>query len=272
MVEQAYRLIVCVAASLASLAGTAQDLEVHAACRDGRPHGAYELRSTTGQLRVAGAFNRGKRTGSFIFWTSDGSRVAHIPYDEDHVSGTLSLWFQQGATNNGGDPQQKLQAGFAAGRRNGISRSWYPNGRPRAFFRYEADALADAKAWSAAGVPLAEGEARELALRDREEDETYYASLDAIVATHLPACEGHSPGSAHAGQSASIMSAAGPPQGANCSPAGGSAAAIAASVGVQFYFAEEVTCPTNAASCSKPRLRSRRVASQRRRAPPPTRP
>jgi antitoxin component YwqK of YwqJK toxin-antitoxin module len=190
MVEQARKLIVCVVASLASVRATAQDLEVHAACRDGRPHGAYELRSTNGQLRVVGAFNRGKRTGSFIFWTSDGTRVAHIPYDEDHVSGTLSLWFRQGGAK--GDAQQKLQAGFSAGHRNGISRSWYPDGRPRAIFRYEADVLADAKAWSAAGAPLPEGEARELASRDREEDEKYYASLDAIVVTHLPACNGTS--------------------------------------------------------------------------------
>jgi antitoxin component YwqK of YwqJK toxin-antitoxin module len=188
MVEQARRLIVCVVAWLASLAAAAQDLEVHAACRDGRPHGAYELRSTNGQLRVVGAFNRGKRTGSFIFWTSGGTRVAHIPYDEDQVSGTLSLWFQQASAN--GDAQQKLQAGFSAGHRNGISRSWYPDGRPRAIFRYEADVLADAKAWSAAGTPLSSGEARELALRDREEDEKYYASLDAVVVTHLPACNG----------------------------------------------------------------------------------
>jgi antitoxin component YwqK of YwqJK toxin-antitoxin module len=197
MVEQARRLIACVVASLASLAAAAQDLEVHAACRDGRPHGAYELRSTNGQLRVAGAFNRGKRTGSFIFWTSDGTRVAHIPYDEDQVSGTLSLWFQQAGAN--GDAQQKLQAGFSGGHRNGISRSWYPDGRPRAIFRYEADVLADAKAWSAAGTPLSPGEARELALRDREEDEKYYASLDAVVVTHLPACEEHSPAPARAG-------------------------------------------------------------------------
>jgi antitoxin component YwqK of YwqJK toxin-antitoxin module len=195
MVEQARGLIVCAVATLASLAAAAQDLEVHAACRDGRPHGAYELRSTNGQLLVAGAFNRGKRTGSFIFWTRDGTRVAHIPYDEDQVSGTLSLWFQQG-TASGGEPQQKLQAGFAAGRRNGISRSWFPTGRPRAIYRYEADVLADAKAWSATGTPLSEGDARELALHDREEDEKYYASLDAMVLTHLPACEEHSSGRA----------------------------------------------------------------------------
>jgi antitoxin component YwqK of YwqJK toxin-antitoxin module len=200
MVEQTRGLIACVAASLASLAATAQDLEVHAACRDGLPHGAYEVRSANGQLRVAGAFNRGKRTGSFIFWTRDGTRVAHIPYDEDHVSGTLSLWFQQAGMN--GDAQQKLQAGFADGRRNGISRSWYPNGRARAIYRYEVDVLADAKAWSAAGTLLSDDEARELALRDREEDERYYASLDAMVATHLPSCEERPSGPGRAGSSA----------------------------------------------------------------------
>jgi hypothetical protein len=201
MVEQARWVIACVAASLASFAATAQDLKVHAACRDGRPHGAYEVRSTDGQLRIVGAFNHGKRTGSFIFWMHDGMRVANIPYDEDNVSGTLSLWFQQG-TASGGDPQQKLQAGFAADRRNGISRSWYPDGRPRAMFRYEMDVLADAKAWSAAGTPLSDAEAREFASRDREEDEKYYASLDAMIRTHLPACEEHPPGPGRAGPSA----------------------------------------------------------------------
>ena len=56
-------------------------------CRDGVPHGRYELRSSSGTLRIAGAFNRGKRTGSFIFWDGSGSRIAHIPYDDDVVRG-----------------------------------------------------------------------------------------------------------------------------------------------------------------------------------------
>ena len=46
-------------------------------CRDGQPHGRYELRDRRGKLRVAGAFNRGRRTGSFIFWTAAGSRCPH---------------------------------------------------------------------------------------------------------------------------------------------------------------------------------------------------
>jgi len=187
MVGTTRALIAGLVGAFATFSANAQDLQAHAACRDGAPHGPYELRAPNGQLRVAGAFNRGKRTGSFIFWTRNGVRIAHIPYDEDRLSGTLSLWFLE--IGPGGDPAPKLQAGFAAGHRNGVTRSWYPNGQPRAIYRYETDALADARAWSAAGVPLPESEARELALRDREEDEKYYASLDAIVTEHLPVCD-----------------------------------------------------------------------------------
>ena len=185
------RALIAAVAALATFSAIAQDLQIHAACRDGAPHGAYELRASNGQLRVAGAFNRGKRTGSFIFWTRNGVRIAHIPFDEDRVSGTLSLWFVEAGPS--GDPAPKLQAAFAAGRRNGVSRSWYPNGQPRAIYRYEMDELADARAWSAAGVLLPESEARELALRDRDEDEKYYASLDAIVTGHLPVCDEPAP-------------------------------------------------------------------------------
>ena len=69
---------------------------VDGSCRDGLPHGRYELRSSSGELRVAGAFNRGKRTGSFIFWDDAGSRIAHIPYDDDVRNGTLATWFKHG--------------------------------------------------------------------------------------------------------------------------------------------------------------------------------
>lgn len=195
MVGTARTLIAGVVATLAAFSAVAQDLRVHAACRDGAPQGSYELRAPDGQLRVAGAFNRGKRTGSFIFWTRSGVRIAHIPYDEDRVSGTFSLWFQQ--VGPGGDPRPKLQAAFAAGHRNGITRSWYPTGQPRAIYRYEMDELADARAWSASGALLSESEARELALRDRGEDEKYYASLDAIVVAHLPACDERTRGPGH---------------------------------------------------------------------------
>jgi hypothetical protein len=78
---------------------------------------------------------------------------------------------------------------FAAGRRNGATRSWYASGRPRSALRYEDGVLVEAQAWSAAGSPLSESAARDLAARDRDDDERYYASLDAIVMSHLPRCD-----------------------------------------------------------------------------------
>jgi len=192
MVGPASRALL-IGVTLAALASpaVAQEFAVTAHCRDGQPHGAYELHGPNGVLRVAGAFNRGKRTSSFIFWTSGGVRVAHIPYDEDRLSGTLSLWYSE--ARPGRDPQQKLQSVYTEGRRNGTTRSWYPNGRERAVFQYDNGDLVEAKSWDASGATQSEREARSRAARDRDEDERYYASLDAMVTTHLPRCDNAAP-------------------------------------------------------------------------------
>jgi hypothetical protein len=189
MVEPAPQLIRHVIGTVCAFfaMGTgAQALQASGSCRDGAPHGAYELRSSEGQLRIVGAFNRGKRTSSFIFWTGAGVRIAHIPYDEGLKSGTLSLWYPD--ARPGREPQQKLEAGYAAGELNGDKRSWYGNGRPRAVYRYENGTLTDAQAWSGTGTPLPPAAARSMAERDRASDERYYASLDAIVRAHPPPC------------------------------------------------------------------------------------
>ncbi len=66
---------------------------VDANCRDGQAQGPYQLRTGNGQLRVVGAFNEGMRTGSFIFWTANGVRAAHVPYDNNLRNGTVALWY-----------------------------------------------------------------------------------------------------------------------------------------------------------------------------------
>jgi len=158
-------------------------------CRDGQPHGAYELRMPDGTLRVSGAFARGKRTGSFIFWSSAGVRIAHLPYDDDALSGTVALWYSAGGTKS--EPRQKLEAVYAHGRRAGGARSWYSDGRARAEFRYDQGVLAAARAWNTRGVPLSDDEARALAARDSATDAEYYASLEAIVRDNPPICDGN---------------------------------------------------------------------------------
>ena len=162
-------------------------MQVAGSCRDGQPHGAYQLRDADGRLRVAGAFNRGKRTSSFIFWSSRGVRIAHLPYDEGVLSGTVSLWYADAA--RGREPQQKLEAGYASGQLDGESRSWHAGGKPRAVLVYARGTLVAAKAWTAAGAPLPADAARALAARDAEADERYYRSLEAIVDAHPPRCD-----------------------------------------------------------------------------------
>jgi len=188
VVGQPQKLAVAVLAGLLLLApAVAQDLTIEGSCREGQPHGAYELRGPGGQVRVVGAFNRGKRTGSFLFWSSRGARIAQLPYDEGVLSGTVALWWADG--NPAGDPKPKLEAVYAQGFLSGIKRSWYPGGRLRAEFRYERGMLVAARANSDAGKPLSDAEARALAASDLELDEKIYASLDAIIRAHLPRCE-----------------------------------------------------------------------------------
>jgi hypothetical protein len=162
---------------------------VSGSCRDGQPHGAYELRMGDGTLRVAGAFTRGKRTGSFLYWSSAGVRIAHLPYDDDALSGTVALWYSAG--NAKSEPRPKLEAVYARGRHAGGVRSWYADGGVRAEYRYEQGVLVDARAWNAKGARLSDGEARAMAARDLATDEQFYASLEAIVRDNPPQCEGN---------------------------------------------------------------------------------
>ena len=154
----------------AALAGvvrgaTPRGLVASGACRDGAPNGAYELRMPDGRLRILGAFAKGRRTGTFLFWASTGARIAVIPYDDDAKVGTVALWYRAGDPQ--GEPRRKLEAAYAAGVRHGITRSWHANGRRRAEYLYERGSLAAAQAWSESGAPLAEPEARRVAERDR---------------------------------------------------------------------------------------------------------
>jgi antitoxin component YwqK of YwqJK toxin-antitoxin module len=164
----------------------AQPYSAEGHCREGLPHGNYELRDAGGTLRAIGAFNRGKRTGSFIFWSSEGVRIAHLPFDDDALSGTLATWYTGKSAN---EPQRKVEAAYSHGKLNGSKRSWYPNGRARAVYRYDKGELREASATDPDGKPLGAAEARSLAQRDAAADSAFIASLLAIVAANPPRCE-----------------------------------------------------------------------------------
>jgi hypothetical protein len=174
-------------AALLAASASAQNLAVEGGCRDGLPHGAYEVKGAGGQVRVVGAFSRGRRTGSFLFWSSAGVRIAQLPYDDDALSGTLALW--HAPPGRGGEPVPKLEAVYAQGRLAGLKRSWYPDGRLRAEFRYDQGTLASARAFTESGKAMPDADARAMAERDLRTDDAFFASLDAMVRANLPRCE-----------------------------------------------------------------------------------
>ena len=176
------------AALLAVAVCEAQPFTSNGNCRDGLPHGNYELRDAKGNVRAVGAFNRGKRTGSFIFWSSEGTRIAHLPFDEDALSGTLALWYSGKSTR---EPQRKLEAAYSHGNLNGDKRSWYPDGRLRAEYRYENGTLSQASATRESGQAMSEADARTQALRDAALDDAFVASLLGTVAANPPRCDGN---------------------------------------------------------------------------------
>ena len=177
---------VWLAVSGALAAAPDASLVVDGACRDGAAQGRYELRTTRGTLRVAGAFNHGGRTGSFIFWNDVGSRIAHVPYDEDVRNGTLATWFDAAS---GGEPLRRDQSAWRRGARDGSTRTWYRDGRRRTEAEFAKGALVTASAWSEAGAKLAEHAARELVLRDVAAADARYEQLETLIRAHLPQCD-----------------------------------------------------------------------------------
>jgi hypothetical protein len=176
-------------ALLGAATAAAQPLVAEGSCRNGEPNGAYELRAPDGRIRVTGAFAKGRRTGTFLFWSTAGTRIAAIPYDDDARSGTVALWYLP--PNGRGEPQRKLEAAYAGDVPHGPTRSWHPNGNPRTELRYDRGSLVEARAWAEAGAPLAEAIARAQAERDAATDAELYATLEKIVTDHRPACTHH---------------------------------------------------------------------------------
>lgn len=159
---------------------------VDGGCRDGQPHGRYELRDH-GKLRAVGAFNHGKRTGSFIFWTARGSRVAHIPYDDDLRNGTLATWYETRIT--GAEPARRFESMWRRGAREGLTRTWYAGGRRRSETEYERGRPVTTAGWTDTGTRLNEPAAREVAERDAIAADAYYMELETLVRDHLPHCD-----------------------------------------------------------------------------------
>ena len=165
---------------------SAQDFRVEGSCRDGYPHGLYELRDGKGAVRAVGAFNRGKRTGSFLFWTAGGAREAQLPFDEDLLSGTVAMWWPAAPR---AEARPRIEASYSRGKRAGTLRTWYASGKPKVELQFEAGELRAARASTEGGGRLAEAAARALAERETADADARIASLMALIDANLPHCE-----------------------------------------------------------------------------------
>jgi antitoxin component YwqK of YwqJK toxin-antitoxin module len=179
-------LRVAFAIAVSAPVARAEQFSVTGSCRDGVPHGAWQLKTSQGAPRALGAFSHGKRTSSFIFWNASGVRIAHLPFEDDLRNGTVAAWRERPAKN--GEGAQRLEAVYAMGKLHGIKRVWHPDGRVRGEYTYADATLVEAKAWDAQGRALAPPAARAQAGRDHASDEAFFATLDALVAAHLPGC------------------------------------------------------------------------------------
>ena len=168
-------------------AAPAESYVVDGACREGVAQGRYELRTSSGALRVVGAFNHGRRTGSFIFWEPSGARVAHIPYDDDARNGTLATWHEGAAA--GAEPSRRQESTWRRGARDGPMRTWFRDGHRRSEADFAHGTLVRATAWSNAGTKLTGRAAREVVERDAAAADVFSTDLEALVRTHLPRCD-----------------------------------------------------------------------------------
>jgi len=184
---RASRALVAILACAVAPSVPAQELVVGGTCRDGEPHGAYTLRAADGRLRVAGAFARGWRTGTFLFWSERGSRIAVIPYDNGRKVGTIAVWYAPQTPQ--ADAPRKSEAAYVDNQLHGEKRSWYPNGKLRALLRYEHGELVEAHVFAPSGAPLSDAESRARATSDAATDEAFYATLETLVAHNSPKCE-----------------------------------------------------------------------------------
>ena len=113
----------------------------------------------TGACAILGAFAKGRRTGTFLFWASTGARIAVIPYDDDAKVGTVALWYRAGHSAGRAAPQARGGATRPACATASPGRGTRTAGSERSIFT-NAEASTAAQAWNEAGAPLAEPEAR----------------------------------------------------------------------------------------------------------------
>jgi hypothetical protein len=103
------------------------------------------------RLRILGAFAKGRRTGTFLFWSSTGARIAVVPYDDDAKVGTVAVWYAPAPPR--GEPRRKLEAAYCGRRAPRRHAVVAPNGAAANGVSLRTrEASSTATAWSESGA------------------------------------------------------------------------------------------------------------------------
>ena len=120
-------------------------------CRDGAA--ARRLRAArcpTAGCASLGAFAKGRRTGTFLFWSATGARIAVIPYDDD-AQGRHRRALVRAGDAAGASRAASSKPPTSAGVLHGVTRSWHRERQRRG--RSIATSAASWRALRAAGAP-----------------------------------------------------------------------------------------------------------------------
>jgi hypothetical protein len=93
------------------------------------PHGTYNEYFATGEKKVVGTYDMGRRVGIWREWHDNGRPAAEISYNDDRLDGPYKRWF------TGGRPA--VDGAYVDGRRDGEWREWHSNGNMARSERYE---------------------------------------------------------------------------------------------------------------------------------------
>jgi hypothetical protein len=134
-------------------------------CRDGLPHGNYELRDAKGK-RARGRCLQSRQAHGQLHLLVERGRAHRAPaVREDALSGTLALWYSGKSTR---EPQRKLEAVVLARQAQRRQALVVPERRLRAEYRYDDVNVAPGfgRETEFSGRRMRDADARALALRD----------------------------------------------------------------------------------------------------------
>lgn len=143
-------------------------------------NGPVEIWSSYDVRQGAGDARHGRPEGRWTLWDESGTKVAELTYRDGYFDGSIAFWHgaQAGPALRG---KLKCRGMFVDGQWQGLTRTYWPNGRIRSERTYEADNVVAAMAFDPQGGALSEAEASKVAAADEQQDNALLDAFDELI-------------------------------------------------------------------------------------------